>query len=60
MKYQKYYLQKSLIPGNKYSFTIKGTNQIGKESDSISMISGIKPIEMNSPVIYSYTKSTIS
>ena len=24
------------------------------------MISGIKPIEMNSPVIYSYTKSTIS
>ena len=56
------YLITSLTPGNKYSFKIKGTNQIGngKESDSISMISGIKPIEMNSPIISSYTKSSVS
>ena len=56
------YLITSLIPGNKYSFKIKATNQIGngEDSDSIIMISGIKPIEMSSPVISSYTKNSVT
>ena len=55
------YMITSLIPGTKYSFTIKVTNQSGngKNSDSISMVSGIKPIEMSPPVISSYTKNSV-
>ena len=54
------YMITSLIPGNKYSFTIKETNQWnGKNSDSISMVSGIKPIEISPLVISSYTKNSV-
>ena len=55
------YMITSLIPGTKYSFTIKVTNQSGngKNSDSISMVSGIKPIEISPPVISSYSKNSV-
>ena len=55
------YMITSLIPGTKYSFTIKVTNQSGngKNSDSISMVSGIKPIKISPPVISSYTKNSV-